>query len=111
MRFGFDFPVVLHVTGKRILQLLGDLAHADAGRAEAATVALREAVRLAPADVPSRLKLAEILVDRGDTEDSRAFYVAVIADRPGSAIAHYGLGRALGARAKWRQPSRATAGR
>ena len=74
------------------------LAHADAGRAEAATVALREAVRLAAADVPSRLKLAEILLDRGDTEDSRALYVAVIADRPGSAIAHYGLGRALGAR-------------
>ena len=48
------------------------LALADAGRAEAASVALREAVRLAPADVPSRLKLAENILDRGDTEESRA---------------------------------------
>jgi tetratricopeptide (TPR) repeat protein len=74
------------------------LAQADAGRADAATAALREALRLAPADVPSRLKLADVLFDRGDTEESRALYAAVIADRPASALAHYGLGRALAAR-------------
>jgi tetratricopeptide (TPR) repeat protein len=74
------------------------LANADAGRADPAIAALRDALTLAPTDVPGRLKLADLLFDRGDTEESRRLYASVMADRPASALAHYGVGRTLAAR-------------
>jgi tetratricopeptide (TPR) repeat protein len=73
------------------------LANADGGHAEPAIAALRVALKLSPTDVPGRLKLADLLFDRGDPEEGRRLYTSVIADRPSSALAHYGLGRTLAA--------------
>ncbi|MPZ18311.1 MAG: tetratricopeptide repeat protein [Luteitalea sp.] len=74
------------------------VALAMAGDIDRAAAALEEALQLSPADVPARLRLADLQLEQGRLDASARSYRGVLRDRPGSAVAHYGLARALAAR-------------
>jgi tetratricopeptide (TPR) repeat protein len=69
------------------------IARADAGEPEAAITALRQALQLTPGDLPARLRLAELLLGRGDLGESRRMYDDLVREHPDSGLAQYGLGR------------------
>lgn len=69
------------------------LARADAGDADTAIAALREALRVRPGDVPARLELAELLLGRDDVGESHRIYADLVEADAASVLAHYGLAR------------------
>jgi tetratricopeptide (TPR) repeat protein len=71
-----------------------------AGDATRAAAALEQALTLNPTDVPARLRLADLWFQDGRIDDSLRLYRELVRDRPASAQAHYGLGRALAERAE-----------
>jgi tetratricopeptide (TPR) repeat protein len=74
------------------LYYLASLLAKQRKHAEAA-VTFQQALRLDPAYLPARLKLAESLLDAGEVEESHAVYSEIVEDLPGTAEAYYGLGR------------------
>jgi tetratricopeptide (TPR) repeat protein len=74
------------------LYYLASLLAKQRKHAEAA-VAFKQALRLDPAYLPARLKLAESLLDAGEVEESNGVYSEIVEDLPGTAEAYYGLGR------------------
>jgi tetratricopeptide (TPR) repeat protein len=71
------------------------VALAAAGEIDRAVEALEQALSLSPSDVPAGVRLAELRLEQGRVDDSIRLYRQVIGVRPSSALAHYGLGRAL----------------
>jgi tetratricopeptide (TPR) repeat protein len=69
------------------------IARADAGEPEAAIAAFRQTLQLTPSDLPARLRLAELLLARGDRTESRRIYADLVREHADSALAQYGLGR------------------
>jgi tetratricopeptide (TPR) repeat protein len=84
----FDWPYLLGVV------------QAERGRNEEAARSLREAVSKRPSDLPARLRLAEVLLTKGDADASAALYEEILRDRPEAPQAHYGLGRVEAARGR-----------
>src|SRR6185295_13903954 len=84
----FDWPYLLGVV------------QAERGRNEEAARSLREAVGKRPSDLPARLRLAEVLLTRGDADASAALYEEILRDHPEAPQAHYGLGRVEAARGR-----------
>jgi tetratricopeptide (TPR) repeat protein len=74
------------------LYYLASLLAKQRKHAEAAA-AFQQALRLDPAYLPARLKLAESLLDAGEVEEGHAVYSEIVEDIPGAAEAYYGLGR------------------
>ena len=66
-----------------------------AGEVDRAVRALEDAVSLSPADFPARLRLAELLLEQARLDESVQLYKRLVGERPSSALAHYGLARAL----------------
>ncbi len=50
---------------------------------------------------PARIRLAQLLLDSGDAEQSAKIYRSVIAQNKNLATAHFGLGQVLAARSDW----------
>jgi tetratricopeptide (TPR) repeat protein len=71
------------------------VALSAAGDIERGSAALEQALSLRLSDVAAAVRLAELRLEQGRVDDSIQLYRRVIRDRPSSAIAHYGLGRAL----------------
>ncbi|MFM8393664.1 MAG: tetratricopeptide repeat protein, partial [Acidobacteriota bacterium] len=69
------------------------VVRSELGRSGEAVAALTVARELRPDHLPTRLRLAESLLADGQTGPSRALYESVLAERPGEALALYGLGR------------------
>jgi tetratricopeptide (TPR) repeat protein len=71
---------------------LGSLLAKQRKYTEAAP-AFRQALHLNPAYLPSRLKLAESLLDSGDLGESNSVYLEIVEQSPDTAEAYFGLGR------------------
>lgn len=71
-----------------VLQQLG-------GELEQARDRLTEAASLAPRDLPTRIRLGQVLTDLDDLDGAEEAFREVLAAAPESAAAHYGLGRVL----------------
>ena len=74
------------------LYYLGSLLAKQGKHAQAART-FREALRLDPAYLPARLKLAESLLDSGEVGESCALYSQIAWESPQTAEAYFGLGR------------------
>ena len=59
-----------------------------------ATVAFERALRLSPSDVPTMTWLGEAALDQGRPDAAEPLFAKAVSLEPGSAAAHYGLGRA-----------------
>ena len=59
-----------------------------------ATVAFERALRLSPSDVPTMTWLGEAALDQGRPDAAQPLFAKAVSLEPGSAAAHYGLGRA-----------------
>ena len=66
-------------------------------RVEEALAACRAAVTIAPAYLPSRVRLAELLEASGNTGESRTRLEVLLDDPAAAPVAHLGLGRLLAA--------------
>ena len=71
------------------------VALSRSGDIDRAVAALEKALALNPSDIAARLRLAELQLEQGRIDNSMQLYRALLRDRPSSALAHYGLGRAL----------------
>jgi len=71
------------------------LIRAGLGQHDEALDALNQAVRLDPSSAPARLKLADVLLDTGEVEQSRTLYAELTRENQNFAQAAYGLGRSL----------------
>jgi tetratricopeptide (TPR) repeat protein len=69
------------------------VVHAELGADAVAVASFRESLRIDPAYLPARARLAEALMRAGALDDSRKEYEALIREFPELALAHYGLGR------------------
>jgi tetratricopeptide (TPR) repeat protein len=74
------------------------LVEAKRGSFGLAVSAFGEAVRLSPEYLPAQLNLGESLLASGRWEEANKLYEGIVAKRPGSAEAYYGLGRARAVR-------------
>ena len=74
------------------------LVQADAGKFEEAVKSLQKALELDPEYLPARLRLASFLLASAQWGDAATIYASILKKHPESAMAHYGLGRARGAR-------------
>lgn len=72
--------------------LLG-VAHADLGDSDAALAALREASSLRSRDLPTALRLADLLEQSGELGQAREILQSAASFAPSSAAVHYRLGR------------------
>ena len=61
----------------------------------------REALNIDPNYAPARVRLAQLLFDAGDAEQSAEMYRSVISQNKRLATAYFGLGQVLAARADW----------
>ncbi len=77
--------------------LLG-VVQAERGLQEDAARWLRDAVAKRPRDVPARLRLADVVLARGDLDASAALYEDLMKEHPGLPQAHHGAGRVEAAR-------------
>lgn len=84
----FDWPYLLGVV------------QAERGLARDAARSLRDAVEKRPRDVPARLKLADVLLARGEVDASAALYDELLKEHPDSPQAHLGAGRVEAARGR-----------
>jgi tetratricopeptide (TPR) repeat protein len=80
--------------------LLGAV-QAERGRYDDAARSLREAVEKRPRDLPARLKLAEVLLARGEPDASASLYDEILKERADSPQAHQGAGRVEAARGRF----------
>lgn len=71
------------------------------GKTTQAIALLRAALAIDASSAPGRLRLAELLFDAGETEESERVYREVIAQDPRLAPAFFGLGKILAARGDW----------
>ncbi len=74
------------------------VAEAEVGHRTEALSTLREALRLEATSPPARLRLAGLLFDSGDLDQSGRIFGELVRQDPRSAEAHLGLGRVLAAR-------------
>ena len=72
--------------------LLG-VVQAERGRNDDAARALRDAAEKLPRYLPARLKLADVLLARGEVDASAALYDEMVKEHPDAPQAHYGRGR------------------
>jgi len=72
--------------------LLG-VVQAERGRNDDAARSLREAAEKQPRYLAARLKLAEVLLARGEVDASAALYDEMLKEHPEAPQAHYGRGR------------------
>jgi tetratricopeptide (TPR) repeat protein len=79
--------------------LLG-VVQAERGLQQDAARSLRDAVEKRPRDVPARLKLADVLLARGDLDASAALFEELLKEHPESPQAHHGAGRVEAARGR-----------
>jgi tetratricopeptide (TPR) repeat protein len=79
---------------------LQGVVQAERGRYEEAARSLRDAVTKRPRDRPARLKLAEVLLARGDRDASAALYDEILKAHPDTPQAHHGAGRVEAARSR-----------
>lgn len=77
----FDWPYLMGVV------------QVELGRHKEAARSLREAVMKRSRDLPARLKLAEVLLARGEVDTSAALYDEILKEHPDAPQAHYGRGR------------------
>ena len=84
----FDWPYLLGVV------------QAERGLQEDAVRWLRDAVQKRPHDVPARLRLADLLLARGDLDASAALYEELLREQPDLPQAHHGAGRIEAARGR-----------
>src|SRR5260370_5550150 len=68
------------------------------GKSEDAAATLSDAIRLDPAYLPARLKLAEVLLTLGRLDESERISQSIAKDTPQGAPAYYWLGRVAIAR-------------
>jgi len=73
---------------------------AERGLQEDAARTLRAATLKRPRDVPARLKLADVLLARGDLDASAALYDELLKEHPDLPQAHHGAGRIEAARGR-----------
>ena len=73
----------------------GHALAADGAYVESAT-RLKQALAIRPDSLPAQLKLAEVLVESGNTAAAVERYKRILATAPNEPRAHYGLARALG---------------
>jgi tetratricopeptide (TPR) repeat protein len=71
------------------------LAMASIGDCKSATAKFRRALELRAGSLPAMLKLADCLMESGETAAARDVYERVLSKDPKNARAHYGLGRTL----------------
>lgn len=69
--------------------------HQLGGELDEARDRLTEAASLAPRDLPTRIRLGQVLTDLDDLDGAEEAFREVLAADPESAAAHYGLGRVL----------------
>jgi tetratricopeptide (TPR) repeat protein len=81
------------------LYLLG-VVQAERGLQQDARGTLRAAVEKRPRDVPARLRLADVLLARGDLDASAALYDGIVQEHPEAPQALYGRGRVEAARGR-----------
>jgi len=72
--------------------LLG-VVQAERGRNDDAARALQDAAEKRPRYLPARLKLADVLLARGEVDASAALWEGLLKEHPESPQAHYGAGR------------------
>ena len=72
--------------------LLG-VVQAERGRNDDAARSLRDAAEKQPRYLPARLRLAEVLLARGEADASAALYDEMLKEHPEAPQAHYGRGR------------------
>jgi tetratricopeptide (TPR) repeat protein len=74
---------------------LAGLVDAELGRTGAAVARLRRAIALDGTYLPARLRLADVLLNAGNLQESRLEFESILRDYPELAVARYGLGRVL----------------
>ena len=84
----FDWPYLLGVV------------QTERGLRDDAARSLRAAIEKRPRDVPARLRLADLLLTRGDVDASAALYDELLKEHPDLAQAHHGAGRVEAARGR-----------
>jgi tetratricopeptide (TPR) repeat protein len=72
---------------------LSAVVQAELGADAVAAASFRESLRIDPAYLPARVRLADTLMRAGSLDASRAEYEALVREFPEFALAHYGLGR------------------
>jgi protein O-GlcNAc transferase len=72
---------------------LSAVVQAELGADAVAATSFRESLRIDPAYLPARLRLADTLMRAGSLDASRTEYEALVREFPELALAHYGLGR------------------
>ena len=73
------------------------------GRLDEAIVTIREALALQPNSVPGRLRLAQLLFDSGQADESEWIYRKLADQAPNLATVYFGLGRLRATQEKWKQ--------
>jgi tetratricopeptide (TPR) repeat protein len=71
------------------------------GQNDQALSHIRDALSIDPAYAPAQIRLAQLLFDSGQADESVAIYQALIAQNGNLATAHFGLGQILAARSDW----------
>jgi tetratricopeptide (TPR) repeat protein len=71
------------------------------GKYQDAVHHIGEALKIEGSNTPARVRLAQLLLESGDTEQSEKAYRGSIDQNPRLASAHLGLGRVLAARGDW----------
>jgi tetratricopeptide (TPR) repeat protein len=79
--------------------LLG-VVQMERGLAQDAARSLRDALEKRPRDVPARLRLADLLLARGDLDGGAALYDELLREYPDLPQAHHGAGRVEAARGR-----------
>lgn len=73
------------------------------GRLDEAVETIRKAVALEPNSIPGRLRLAQLLFDSGQVDESGQIYRKLAAESPNLATVYCGLGKLQAAQDKWKQ--------
>lgn len=89
-----DYLRVAAELAPRDTAILGELgeAQAESERTGEAIVTFHRILQINPADFAAHLRLAGLLLEQGDLEDSRELLERAVSLDPGSAEAHYRLG-------------------
>ena len=72
------------------------------GRLEEAVATIRKALALQPNSIPGRLRLAQLLFDSGQAEESEQIYGKLAAQSPNLATVYFGLGKLQATQEKWK---------
>ena len=85
----FRWPYYLSIVEKALGKIAQAIAH------------IRDALNIDGSYAPARVRLAQLLFDSGDVEQSAKIYRSVIAQYKPMATAHFGLGQVQAAQADW----------